>query len=406
MAQQGGLGVVHKNLTIDAQAAEIDKVKRSESGMIVDPVTCHPEQPIHEALAVMRKYKISGVPIVDHAGKLVGILTNRDLRFEKDTTLPVSAVMTGEGLVTAPSGTTLAEAERLLHRHRIEKLPSLTRSSGSWADHGQGHPEADQISVRVQGRVGMAPSARPGNREGHARSRGRPRGCVDRWSWTPRTAQRGRAPDDRPLREKYPGMQLVGGNVATEVGRRRSSNAARRREGRRRSRSICTTRIVTGAGVPQVTATGGFPPAMRPARRSPTGIKFGTRKPAAGAHAVMIGSLIQVTKKRRARRSLSRAHAQGISRHGQFRRDAAARRTGTFRRVDERKMVPEGSRAVSRTRVRLALIGQLVGGLRGHGHTGCRDIERCDVTLISFASDMGLREPHAHDVIITKEAPN
>ena len=173
MAQNGGLGVIHKNFTIEAQAAEVDKVKRSESGMIVDPVTCRPTQKISEALEVMANFRISGVPVVDDRGKLVGILTNRDLRFETRMDLPISERMTKENLVTCPPGTTLEQAKELLHRHRIEKLLVVDRAGKPQGPHhGQGHPEADQVPERVQGLL-RAPAR--GRGRGRERRSPRPR---------------------------------------------------------------------------------------------------------------------------------------------------------------------------------------------------------------------------------------
>jgi IMP dehydrogenase len=439
MAQQGGLGVIHKNMPIEAQSAEVDKVKRSESGMIVDPVTCYPEQRIHEALAVMTKYKISGVPIVDHAGKLVGILTNRDLRFETKLDKPISARMTKENLVTTPVGTSLEAAKELLHRHRIEKLLVVDR-------HGNlkglitvkdiqkqiKYPNAckDRLGrLRVAGALGV--SADLLDRAAalvRARvdllvldsSHGHSQGVFDALT---------------RLKKKHPDVPVVAGNVATFEGARdlirRGADAVKAGIG---PGSICTTRVVTGAGVPQIYA---IQECVRAARGSRVpviadgGIKYSgdiTKAIAAGAHAVMIGSLFagaeespgetilyqgRTFKAYRGMGSLAAMKAGSSDRYFQETAEVetetiAASLTGDNGGVLS-KLVPEGIEGMVPFKGPLAgLVHQLTGGLRsGMGLTGCRDIEalRTKARFIRISA-AGLKESHAHDVVVTKEAPN
>jgi IMP dehydrogenase len=422
LAQEGGIGIIHKNLPIDEQASEIDKVKRSESGMIVDPVTMTPDQKVYEALEAMGRYRISGLPVVDKAGKLVGILTNRDLRFCTQSELPIRELMTAENLVTVPKGTTLEQAKELLHKHRIEKLPVVDaqfRVVGLitvkdiqkqikypfackdelgrlrvGAALGIAKDTLDRAAALVDARVDLlVVDTAHGHSEGVLQMIG-------------------------TLRDKYPGMQLVGGNVATEAGAKalieRGVDAVKVGVG---PGSICTTRIVTGAGVPQVTAIGAASPACDAAGVpliADGGIKFSgdiAKALAAGAHAVMIGSLFAGTEEAPGETVLFQGRTfkeyRGMGSLGAMKRGSSDRYFQD--EFDERKMVPEGIEGRVPYKGPLsALIGQLVGGLRaGMGYTGCRDIEslRRDAHFVRISA-AGLRESHAHDVIITKEAPN
>ena len=259
MAQQGGLGIVHRNLTIEQQAGEIDKVKRSESGMIVDPVTMAPEQPIADALEVMRRYKISGVPVTRNK-KLVGILTNRDLRFETRTDIPIAEVMTKENLITVPVGTTLEQAEEILHQHRVEKLLVVNDElRAQRPDHRQGHPEETEISQRLERRARpparrRAPSAPPATSWSAPRnssaiastsSPSTPPTATPRASSTPSAKSKSASPTSicSPATSpptKAPMALIDAGADAVKVGIGPGS--------------ICTTRMVTGAGMPQITA--------------------------------------------------------------------------------------------------------------------------------------------------------
>lgn len=439
MAQQGGLGVIHKNLSIEAQAAEIDKVKRSESGMIVDPVTCFPEQQIHEALAVMNRYKISGVPIVDHDGKLVGILTNRDLRFETKLDNPISSRMTKKNLVTTPVGTSLEDAKELLHRHRIEKLLVVDR-------HGNlkglitvkdiqkqiKYPNAckDRLGrLRVAGALGISAdlmdrSAALVRAQADLivldSSHGHSQGVLDALA---------------RLKKRFPDVPIVAGNVATFEGARdlirRGADAVKVGIG---PGSICTTRVVTGAGVPQIYA---IHECVRAAKGTKVpiiadgGIKYSgdiTKAIAAGAHAVMIGSLFAGTEESpgetilyqgrtfKAYRGMGSLAAMKAGSSDRYFQDSAEAEPETIAASlsgenggSLSKLVPEGIEGMVAFKGSLAgLVHQLTGGLRsGMGLTGCKNIEelRTNAKFIRISA-AGLKESHAHDVVVTKEAPN
>src|SRR5215467_15585414 len=307
MAQQGGIGVIHKNLTIEQQAAEVDKVKRSESGMIVDPVTCRPEQTISEALEVMARYKISGVPVVDDRGKLVGILTNRDLRFETQTDKPISSRMTKRNLITTPVGTTLEQAKSLLHEHRIEKLLVVDRAGNL----------KGLITVKdIQKAIKYPNAAKDGlGRLRVAAAIGVSKDILDRARELVRAGVDALVLDSSHghsegvlealtlVKKRMPSTAVVAGNVATEEGARdlvrRGADAVKVGIG---PGSICTTRVVTGAGVPQVHAIRECARAVRGTKVpviADGGIKYSgdiTKAIAAGAHVVMIGSLFAGTE--------------------------------------------------------------------------------------------------------------
>jgi IMP dehydrogenase len=432
MAQQGGLGVIHKNLTISAQAEEVDKVKRSESGMIVDPVTCRPEQKISEALELMARFKISGVPVVDAKGKLVGILTNRDLRFETHPDRTIRTRMTKDHLITTPVGTTLEEAKRLLHEHRIEKLLVVDRAGNLKGlitvkdiQKAIKYPNAakDRLGrLRVGAAVGVSQDLLDRARElVRAKvdilvldsSHGHSSGVLDAL---------------KLLKRKFPSTQVIAGNVATEEGTRdlirRGADAVKVGIG---PGSICTTRVVTGAGVPQVHA---IRECAKAARKmgvpliADGGIKFSgdiTKALAAGAHLVMVGSLLAGTeespgetilyqgrtfKAYRGMGSLGAMKAGSSDRYFQesMESEPAAAANGSLS-----KLVPEGIEGMVPYKGSVeALVHQLTGGVRsGMGLAGCRSIEelRTKSKMIRITS-AGLKESHAHDVIITKEAPN
>src|SRR6266446_4903605 len=302
MAQQGGIGIIHKNLSIEAQAEEVDRVKRSESGMIVDPITVAPEQRISEALDLMRKYKISGVPVTDRGGRLLGILTNRDLRFETRTDLKVSEVMTKEDLVTVPVGTTLEEAKAILHKHKIEKLLVVDREN-----HLKGLITVKDIQKMIRYplackdalgrlRVGAAVGVGPDEIE---RARLLVEARVDVIVVdTAHGHSAGVMDMVRRLRKTLSGVDLVAGNVGTEEAAedlmKLGVDAVKVGVG---PGSICTTRVVTGVGVPQITAIAQAARATRDAGVpviADGGIKYSgdiTKALAAGASAVMIGSM-------------------------------------------------------------------------------------------------------------------
>jgi IMP dehydrogenase len=435
MAQQGGLGVVHKNLSIEAQAAEVDKVKRSESGMIVDPVTCHPEQPIHEALAVMRKYKISGVPIVDHAGKLVGILTNRDLRFETKLDNPISSRMTKEHLITTPVGTSLEAAKELLHQHRIEKLLVVDRQGNLKGlitvkdiQKQIKYPNAckDRLGrLRVAAAVGVAAdlldrAAALIRAQADLlvldSSHGHSQGVLDALA---------------ELKGKFPETPVVAGNVATYEGARDlvrlGADAVKVGIG---PGSICTTRVVTGAGVPQIHAIRECARALAGTEVpliADGGIKYSgdiTKAIAAGAHVVMIGSLFAGTeespgetilyqgrtfKAYRGMGSLAAMKAGSSDRYFQDTSDESFTADNGGGGGSLSKLVPEGIEGMVPFKGSLSgLVHQLTGGLRsGMGLTGSKDIEalRTNAKFVRISA-AGLKESHAHDVVVTKEAPN
>lgn len=439
MAQQGGMGVVHRNLTIEQQAGEIDKVKRSESGMIVDPVTIEPEQPIAAALEVMRRYKISGVPVTKNR-KLVGILTNRDLRFVSRTDIPVSDVMTKKNLITVPVGTTLEQAEQILHQHRVEKLLVVNDDyelkgliTVKDIQKKLKYPNASKDSqgrLRVAGAIGAT-----GDFLERAEELVRAR--VDALAIDSAHGHSSRVIEAvRETKRKFPEMDVMAGNVATYEGAlaliKAGADAIKVGIG---PGSICTTRMVTGAGMPQITA---ISEAYRAGKENNIsiiadgGIKYSgdiTKAIAAGASVVMMGSLFagvdespgetilyqgRSFKAYRGMGSLS-AMAQGSGeRYFQGKDDITlerpnltARETASANRLA--KFVPEGIEGRVPHRGPLeGMVYQLVGGLRsGMGYLGCSTIDELQENARFIRiSGAGLRESHVHDVIITREAPN
>jgi IMP dehydrogenase len=424
LAQEGGLGVVHKNLPIELQAAEVDKVKRSEAGMIVDPVTMRPDQGVAEALAVMARYKISGVPVTDERGRLVGILTNRDLRFESQPErFKIRDLMTQEDLVTVPEGTTLDEAKELLHRHKIEKLLVV---DGKGALKGLITVKDIQKMIEYPSackdalgrlRVGAAVGAAGDYLE---RARALVAAKVDLLVLDSSHAHsRGVLDAADRLRAEFPDVALMIGNVATAQGARdcidRGADAIKIGIG---PGSICTTRIVTGAGVPQITAIRDC--ARAAAERgvpvvADGGIKFSgdvTKAIAAGSAAVMIGSLFAGTEESPGETILYQGRTYKAYR-GMGSLSAMAR--GSADRyfqdsgVSLAKLVPEGIEGMVPHKGSVhTMLPQLTGGLRaGMGLAGCAAIDdlrtRARFLRVTAA---GLKESHAHDVVITKEAPN
>jgi IMP dehydrogenase len=442
MAQQGGMGVVHRNLTIEQQAGEIDKVKRSESGMIVDPVTIEPEQPIAAALDVMRRYKISGVPVTKNK-KLVGILTNRDLRFVSRTDIPISDVMTKENLITVAVGTTLEQAEQILHQHRVEKLLVVNDEyelkgliTVKDIQKKLKYPNASKDSqgrLRVAGAIGAT-----GDFLERAEELVRTR--VDALAIDSAHGHSSRVLEAvRDTKRRFPEIDVLAGNVATYEGAlaliKAGADAVKVGIG---PGSICTTRMVTGAGMPQITA---ISEAFRAGQENDIpiiadgGIKYSgdvTKAIAAGASVVMMGSLFagvdespgetilyqgRSFKAYRGMGSLS-AMAQGsgeryfqskddISDASTERPNLTARETSSSNRLA--KFVPEGIEGRVPHRGPLeGMVYQLVGGLRsGMGYLGCSTIEELQQNARFIRiSGAGLRESHVHDVIITREAPN
>src|SRR5580698_3060091 len=415
IARQGGIGFIHRNMTIDRQAEEVDRVKRSESGMIVDPITIAPELSVRQALDIMNKYKVSGLPVTRGA-RLVGILTNRDLRFERNLDQPVSSVMTKDNLVTVPVGTTLDEAEKILQRHRIEKLLVVDQHFNL-----KGLITVKDIQKKLE-----YPRA---TKDEHGRLRvGAAIGATG--DFLERAEEMAREKVDvlvvdtahghstRVMEQKYPDIQVIAGNVATEEGARDlislGVDAIKVGIG---PGSICTTRVVTGAGVPQITA---IIETTRAAKGTGVpviadgGIKFSgdiTKAIAAGASSVMIGGLFAGTEESPGETILYQGRTfksyRGMGSLGAMEAGSADRYAQEG--VARGKSVPEGIEGQVPYKGPLAaLVDQLVGGLRsGMGYCGAANLEelheRAKFIRISSA---GLRESHVHDVIITREAPN
>jgi IMP dehydrogenase len=437
IAQQGGLGIVHRNLSIEQQSGEVDKVKRSESGMIVDPVTMSPEQKISEALEVMRRYKISGVPITKNK-KLVGILTNRDLRFETRTDNPIAKVMTKENLITVPVGTTLEDAEKILHKHRVEKLlvvdDKYTLKGLITVKDIQKKLKYPAAAKDAQGRLrcGAAIGATGDYLE---RAQELVKNKVDLLAIDSAHGHSTRVMEAiQAVKRALPEVELIAGNVGTHEGAcemvRAGADAVKVGIG---PGSICTTRIVTGAGVPQITAIAEAYRACKDAQVpviADGGIKFSgdvTKALAAGANIVMVGSLFAGTdespgesilyqgrtfKTYRGMGSLTAMAAGSSDRYaqnidGESSVGLTEESDGTSNRLA--KLVPEGIEGRVPYRGPLAnMVYQLVGGLRsGMGYVGCASIpELQQKARFIRISGAGLRESHVHDVIITREAPN
>jgi IMP dehydrogenase len=422
MAREGGIGIIHRNMSIQSQVTEVEKVKKSESGMIVDPITVHPDQKIRDALELMRRFGISGVPVTVE-GKLVGILTNRDLRFETDLDKRVSEVMTKDRLVTVPPGISLDESKVLLHRNRIEKLLVVDdgyRLKGLITikdiEKTIKYPHACKDSLgrlRVGAAVGTSPDTM--DRVDLLLKAGADVIVVD----TSHGHSQGVIRTIRAIKGSFPNAQVVAGNVATAEGTealiRAGADAIKVGVG---PGSICTTRIVAGVGVPQVTAVANAYGVAR-GHGVPViadgGIKFSgdvTKAMAAGAHCVMVGSLLAGTEESPGETVLFQGRTYKVYRGMgsiEAMKQGSRDRYGQEEMEDSSKLVPEG--IVGRVPYRGPLssaIYQLVGGLRsGMGYLGCRTLsdlrENARFVRITAA---GLRESHVHDVIITQEAPN
>jgi IMP dehydrogenase len=417
LAQQGGIGIVHRNMSIERQTEEVDRVKRSESGMIVDPVTIEPERKISEALELMSRYRISGVPVTKN-GKLVGILTNRDMRFETRYDLPISDVMTKENLVTVAVGTTLEEAEKILHQHRIEKLlvvddQYVLKGLITVKDIQKKlkYPNAAKDS---QGRLRVG-AAIGSTGDFVERAQELVRRKVDVLAVDSAHGHSQRVMDAvKTLKHLMPDVQLLAGNVASFEGARDliklGADGIKVGIG---PGSICTTRVVSGAGVPQITAISECARATREARVpliSDGGVKFSgdiTKAIAAGADSVMIGSLLAGTDESPGETILYQGRTfKSYRGMGSLGVSAAAER---YSQTGNGKLVPEGIEGRVPYKGPLAdLAYQLIGGLRaGMGYCGCRNIDELQKhARFLRLSVAGLRESHVHDVIITKEAPN
>jgi IMP dehydrogenase len=433
MAQHGGLGVIHKNLTIEEQASEVDRVKRSESGMIVNPITLSPTNRIFEALDLMQKYRISGVPITDDGskeGRLVGILTNRDLRFETNVSRPIADIMTREHLITVPVGTTLDAAREILHQHKVEKLLVVDKEfrlkgliTVKDIQKAVKYPNASKDSLgrlRCGAAIGVA-------RDTMERAEALVAANVDVLVIdTAHGHSQGVLDMVRRVRARFPDVDLVAGNVATAEGTHaliaEGVDAVKVGIG---AGSICTTRVVAGIGVPMITAIMDCARAAE-AHNVPViadgGIRFSgdiTKALAVGASTTMIGNLFAGTdespgelilyqgrsfKEYRGMGSIGAMRAGSRDRY--FQDDFDLESTSS---ASGEKLVPEGieGRVAHKGSV-AAMVHQLVGGLRaGMGYCGCATIDELqhDAKLIRI-TPAGFRESHVHDVAITKEAPN
>ncbi len=424
MAREGGIGILHRNLSIEDQVAEVDKVKRSESGMIVEPVTLGPDDKVRDALAVMERYHISGVPITEDGGKLVGILTNRDLRFEEDLDQPIATLMTRENLITVPVGTTLDQAKEILHQYKVEKLPVVD-------EHGylKGLITVKDIQKKIQypnatkdahGRLRVGAAVGVGSdaleRAAALIDEGVDVLVVD----TAHGHSRGVIEMVRAIKRNWE-IDVVAGNIATAAAAEAlieaGADAVKVGVG---PGSICTTRVVAGTGVPQITAIMDVARVARP-RGVPVvadgGVQYSgdiAKAIAAGADTVMLGSLLagvdespgdvilyqgERFKEYRGMGSLGAMKARSYSKDRYFQQD-----------VDSlSKFVPEGIEGrVAYKGPLAAMMYQLVGGLRSAmGYCGAATIQDLQTkTRFVRITSAGLRESHPHDVVITKEAPN
>ena len=420
MAREGGIGVIHKNMSIDRQASEVDKVKRSEHGVITDPISLPPSASVNDALEMMARYHISGVPIVESDGRLVGILTNRDIRFEEDHNKPVHLVMTRENLITAPEGTSLEEARRILGKYKIEKLPLV---DGSFRLRGlitlkdiEKARKYPNSAKDKRGRLVAAAAVGVGkdtmDRVGALVSAGVDVIVVD----TAHGHSEGVIRTVGEIKSRFPQVDVVAGNVATAEGTRALIDAGA--DGVKVGvgpGSICTTRVIAGIGVPQITAVW---EAYLVAKEADIpviadgGIRYSgdiTKAIAAGADSVMIGSLFAGTEESPGEMEIYQGRTfkvyRGMGSLGAMREGSADR----YFQENGSKLVPEGIEGRVPYRGPLSeTVFQLVGGLRaGMGYCGVRDIAELK-TKTSFIriTGAGLAESHPHGVYITKEAPN
>jgi IMP dehydrogenase len=420
LAREGGVGVIHKNMSIEQQAEEVDRVKRSESGVITNPFSLTPEHRVYEAEELMSKYRISGVPIVDKKGKLVGIITNRDLRFIRDYSTPIGEVMTRENLVTAPVGTTLQEAEHILQQHKIEKLPLVDENfilkgliTIKDIEKAIQFPNA---AKDAQGRL-LAGAAVGVSKDTFERVAALVEAGVDLLVVDSAHGHHINVIETvRKLRAKYPDLTIVAGNVATGEGTldliKAGASVVKVGIG---PGSICTTRIVAGIGVPQITAVYDCATVARQYNVpiiADGGIKYSgdiVKALAAGASAVMLGSLLAGTEESPGESEIFQGRRyktyRGMGSLGAMKEGSGDR----YFQEEANKLVPEGieGRVPYKGPLR-DTVYQLMGGLRaGMGYCGARNIrELQNDTQFIRITNAGLRESHPHTVQITKEAPN
>ncbi|MCW5965385.1 MAG: IMP dehydrogenase [Bryobacterales bacterium] len=419
LAREGGIGIIHRNMSIERQAEEVDRVKRSESGMIVDPVTIEPEKKIADALDVMRRFRISGVPVVKN-NKLVGILTNRDLRFETRYDLPIADVMTKDNLITVPVGTTLEQAEEILHQHRVEKLLVVDDEYNL-----KGLITVKDIQKKVkypyaakdeQGRLRSGAAVGAGG-DFFERAQELIRMKADLLAIDTAHGHSERVLEAvRKIKSRYPEVQLIAGNVATYEGAKALIDAGV--DGVKVGigpGSICTTRIVSGVGIPQITAVIECAKATKDAGVpliADGGIKYSgdiTKAIACGAQCVMIGSLFAGTEESPGETILFQGRTfksyRGMGSLGAMSQGSSDR----YAQDASQKLVPEGVEGRVAFKGSLSeMVYQMVGGVKsGMGYVGARSIlELQEKARFVKLSNAGLRESHVHDVIITKEAPN
>ncbi|MDQ7816002.1 MAG: IMP dehydrogenase [Melioribacteraceae bacterium] len=423
MAAQGGIGIIHKNMSIEKQADEVDKVKRSESGMIVKPITLTPNHSIHEAEELMSKYHISGIPIVDETGKFIGILTNRDLRFEPNRKLMVQQLMTKENLITAPIGTTLDEAEKILHRHRIEKLPVVDKKGTlkgliTYKDimKKKKFPDAckDEFGrLRVGAAVGVS-------KDTFERVEALVHSHVDVIIVdTAHGHSIGVLNTLKQIRKKYKDVKLIAGNIVTKQAALElvecGVDAVKVGIG---AGSICTTRVIAGVGVPQITSIMNVASALK-GKRIPVIADGGIKQTgdvakaiAAGADTVMMGGMFAGCDEAPGEKVLFEGRSfkvyRGMGSLGAMKHGSSDR---YFQDMEEdiKKLVPEGVEGRVPYKGPLSeTIYQFVGGLRAAmGYCGAKNINELKTkTKFVKVSSAGLRESHPHDIMLTEEAPN
>ncbi|MFQ6037417.1 MAG: IMP dehydrogenase [Candidatus Aminicenantales bacterium] len=422
LAQKGGIGIIHRNMSPEKQAEEVDKVKRHESGMIVDPITMRPHNKIFEAKEVMRKHRISGLPITDDDNKLVGILTNRDIRFETRLNLPIEKVMTKD-LVTVPLGTSLEEAEKLFHKHKIEKILMVDENH-----HLKGLITYKDILKRIQypeaskdefGRLRVGAAVGVGE-ETLERARALVEAKVDVLVVDTAHGHSQKVLDTvKMLKKELPGVELIAGNIGTEEAAKDlvglGVDAVKVGVG---PGSICTTRVVAGAGIPQITAIADVFRVTREEKIpliADGGIKYSgdiTKAIAAGASSVMLGNLMAGTDESPGEvviyqgRSYKTYRGMGSI---EAMREGSRDRYFQEQAPSESKLVPEGIEGrVPYKGSAARIVEMMVGGLRsGMGYAGCRTIsELQEKARFIKVTPAGRRESHVHDVVITKEAPN
>ncbi len=422
LAQQGGLGIIHRNLPIDKQAEEVDKVKRHESGMIVDPITMRPQNRIFEAIEVMRKFRISGLPITDENNKLVGILTNRDVRFETRRNLPIEKIMTKD-LITVPLGTTLEEAEKLFHKHKIEKIMMVDENY-----HLKGLITYKDILKRIQyprsakdsfGRLRVGAAVGVGE-ETLERAKALVQAKLDVLVIDTAHGYSQRVLDTvKMLKKEFPKQELVAGNIGTEEAAKElvdlGVDAVKVGVG---PGSICTTRVVTGAGIPQITAITDVYKVTKIAGIpliADGGLKYSgdiTKAIVAGASSVMLGNMLAGTEEAPGEVIIYQGRSyktyRGMGSIEAMRQGSSDRYFQETLSAED-KIAPEGieGRVPYKGNV-VNIIQMMVEGLKaGMGYAGCKTIQELQKKgKFIKISPAGVRESHVHDVIITKEAPN